>query len=184
MAQADVIKHCIQAEKDGYAGVFINCFGDPGVRAAREVVDIPVFGGFEPAIHTALGLTDKIAIVTVLKNVLPLIASEIAKAHLTNRVPIVKSVDIPVLDLQNHDKLCRALIEESIKAIEEDGIGGIVLGCTAMIDIAETVRAGLLSSGYDVPVIEAAQTAVIMLEMYAKMNLKQSRVTHMPIPKK
>jgi len=53
-----------------------------------------------------------------------------------------------------------------------------------MIDVAETVRDGLLSSGYDVPVIEAAQTAVIMLEMYAKMNLKQSRVTYMPIPKK
>ena len=58
------------------------------------------------------------------------------------------------------------------------------MGCTAMIDVAETVRDGLLSSGYDVPVIEAAQTAVIMLEMYAKMNLKQSRVTYMPIPKK
>lgn len=184
MAQADIIRHCIQAEKDGFDGIFINCFGDPGVRAARECVDIPVFGGFEPAVYTAMGLADKISVVTVLKNVLPLIDGEISKARINGRVVSVRSVDIPVLDLQDHGKLCRALIEESIKAIESDGAGGIVLGCTAMVDVAEMVREGLQEAGHNVPVIEAAQTAVMMLEMYVKMGLHQSRVTYMPVPKK
>ena len=48
MCAPDIIAHCIEAEKAGYDGVFINCFGDPGVRSARECVNIPVFGGFEP----------------------------------------------------------------------------------------------------------------------------------------
>ena len=184
MCAPDIIRHCIEAEKAGYEGVFINCFGDPGVRAARECVNIPVYGGFEPVMHMALGMADKIGIVTVLPNVLPMIQGEIAKTHLTERVACVRSVDIPVLDLSNHDKLCRALLEESIRAIKENGAQAIVLGCTAMVDVAETVQAKLHEAGYIIPVLEAAQSAVMLLELTVKMGLKQSRITYMPVPQK
>lgn len=184
LAQPDIIAHCIQAEKDGFDGVFISCFADPGVRAARECVDIPVFGGFEPAIHIALGLTDKIGIVTTLKNVVSQFYCEIAKAHLGDRVPIIRNMNIPVLEIMNHSKLCDSLVEECVKAIELDGVGGIVLGCTGMIDVAETISTKLLEAGYDIPIIEPAQAAVMMLELYVKMGLKHSRVTYMPIRKK
>ena len=70
----EVIKLAIaEAGKGGVDGVFVNCFGDPGVRAVREVLSVPVFGGFEPAIYLALGLGDTVGIVTVLKNVVPMI---------------------------------------------------------------------------------------------------------------
>ena len=184
MCQPDIIRHCIQAEKDGYAGVFINCFGDPGVRAAREAVNIPVFGGFEPVMYLALGMADRIGIVTVLPNVLPLIRSGISKAHLGDRVACVRSIDIPVLDLSSHEKLCNAVFEESMKAIREDGAEVIVLGCTAIVDVTETVQARLHEAGYRIPVMEAAQSAVMLLELTAKMGLCQSRITYMPIPEK
>lgn len=184
MCTPDIIAHCIEAEKAGYEGVFINCFGDPGVRAARECVDIPVSGEFEPVMHLALGMADRIGIVTVLPNVLPMIRGEIAKTHLDGRVACVRSVDIPVLDLSSHEKLCNALYEESLKAIREDGAEAIVLGCTAMVDVTETVQARLHEAGYRVPVLEAAQSAVMLLELTVKMGLRHSRITYMPVPDK
>ncbi|MCI9486755.1 MAG: hydrogenase expression protein HupH [Lachnospiraceae bacterium] len=184
MCAPDIIARCIEAEKAGYEGVFINCFGDPGVRAARECVRIPVFGGFEPVMHLALGLADRIGIVTVLPNVLPMIRGAVAKAHLGERVVCVRSVDIPVLELSSHEKLCNALYEESLKAIREDGAEAIVLGCTAMIDVMETVQERLHEAGYRIPVLEAAQSAVMFLELTVKMGLKQSRMTYMPVPEK
>ncbi|WP_130864188.1 aspartate/glutamate racemase family protein [Bacilliculturomica massiliensis] len=184
MCAPDIIAKCIEAEKQGYEGVFINCFGDPGVRAARECVNIPVFGGFEPVMLLAMGMADRVAIVTVLPNVLPLIRGGIAKAHLGDRVACVRSVDIPVLELSSHEKLCNAVYEESLKAIREDGAEAIVLGCTAMVDVTETVQARLHEAGYCVPVLEAAQSAVMMLELTAKMGLRQSRITYMPVPQK
>lgn len=184
MCQPDIIRCCMQAEKDGYQGVFINCFGDPGVRAAREAVNIPVFGGFEPVMHLALGVADRIGIVTVLPNVLPLIRSGIARARLEGRVACVRSIDIPVLDLSNHEKLCSAVFEESLKAIREDGAEAIVLGCTAMVDVTETVQKRLHEAGYLIPVLEAAQSAVMLLELTVKMGLKHSRITYMSIPEK
>ena len=53
-----------------------------------------------------------------------------------------------------------------------------------MIDVAEDVQAALKSQGYEIPVIEAAQAAVMLLEVEAKMHLLQSRITYMRPPKK
>lgn len=173
-----VVKEGIKAGKAGYDAIFSNCFGDPGVRALRECVDVPVFGGFEPAIHIALGLADRIGIVTVMKTVMPMCHANLAKGHLDGRVISIRSIEIPVLDLGAHGRLCDALVRESIAAIEQDGIEAVVLGCTGMIDVSETVKERLFEAGYDVPVIEAAQAAVMMLELYAKMGLRPSRLTY------
>lgn len=44
------------------------------------------------------------------------------------------------------------------------------------------MKIGLMEKGYDIPVLEAAQSAMKMCEMYAKMGLKQSRLTYMKPP--
>ena len=176
----EVIKLAVEeAEKGGIDGVFVNCFGDPGVRAVREKLPIPVFGGFEPAILIAMGLADRIGVVTVLPNVVPVLRRHAASHHFNDRVVSIRDVGIPVLALEDHEKLCNALIEESIKAIKEDGVEAIVLGCTGMVDVAETVQEGLLKNGYQVPVVEAARSAVMLLELYAKMGLRHSRLTYL-----
>lgn len=184
MAAPDVLRLCREAEAEGCDGIFINCYGDPAVKAAREYVEIPVFGGFEPSLHLALGLADKVAIITVMDNVLPMIEGNVAKSHLDGRVCCVRSIDIPVEDLQQHDKLVAALIEETVEAIQKDGAQAVSLGCTAMVDVTEDVQKGLLERGYDIPVIEAAQAAVMLLELSAKMGLRQSRITYMRPPER
>ena len=173
-----------EAEEEGCDGIFINCYGDPAVKAAREYVDIPVFGGFEPSLHLAMGLADKIAIITVMNNVLPMLEGNVAKSHFDGRVCCVRSIDIPVEDLQQHDKVVAALIAETEEAIRVDGAQAVSLGCTAMVDVAEDVQAGLLKKGYEIPVIEAAQAAVMLLELEARMHLKQSRITYMRPPER
>ena len=42
----------------------------------------------------------------------------------------------------------------------------------------------LLQKGYEIPVIEAAQAAVMLLELEARMRLKQSRITYMRPPER
>jgi len=180
----DVLRLCKEAEADGCDAIFINCYGDPAVRAAREYVNIPVFGGFEPSLFLCMGLADNIAIITVMNNVLPMLEGNVAKAHIDGRVCCVRSIDIPVEDLQQHDKVVEALFQESMKAIHEDGAQAISLGCTAMVDVAEDVHALLKKSGYEIPVIEAAQAAVMLLELEARMHLLQSRITYMRPPER
>ena len=184
LAAPSVLELCKKAEQEGYRAIFINCFGDPAVKAAREYVNIPVFGGFEPATHFALGLADKFSIVTVMPNVVSLMEGNVAKAHLEGRIVSIRNVNIPVEELQDHEKLCQALVRESLAAVREDGAQGIVMGCTGFVDVAERIKTDLLAEGYDIPVLEAAQSALKLCEVYAEMGLKQSRLTYMVPPER
>ena len=186
LAAPDVVRLCKKADKEeNCQAIFVNCFSEPGVKAARECVDIPVFDGFEPAAHLALGLADKISIITVVADVVPLMHGNLAKAHLCDRFVSIRDVNIPVKDLQDHEKVCKALLEEAIKAIEEDGAQAVCLGCTGFVNVAETVQEQLKTKcGYDIPVLEAGQSAVMMCQLYAKMGLKQSRITYMKPPQR
>jgi len=184
LASPEVVFMCRQAQTEGFDAVFVNCFGEPGVRAARECVDIPVFGGFEPAVNYALGISEKVGIVTVLPEVVSMIEGLIAVKGLKERIKSLRYVNIPVLDLGDISDLIKALIAESKKAITEDGVGVIVLGCTAMVDVTDSVEKGLKAEGYDIKVIEAAQAALIMLETYVRMGWRQSRLTYMSPPNK
>ena len=47
----EVVKAVLAAEDEGVDAVVVNCFDDPGVKEARAVAKIPVFGICEPAFH-------------------------------------------------------------------------------------------------------------------------------------
>ena len=173
-----------EAEKQEVHGVFVNCFGDPGVRALREKVKAPVFGGFEPAIYLGLGLGDTLGIVTILKNVVPMIRGAIARAGLERRVTSIRTLDMPVIELQNREKLMANLFVQCKAAIEQDGVSVLVMGCTGIVGVTDEMTARLRAEGYDVPVLEAAQCAVTLAELYARMGLYQSRQTYMEPPEK
>lgn len=172
---------CDEGEVDG---IFVNCFGDPGVRPARELVKVPVMGGFEPAMYLALGLGDRISIVTVLDSVVPSIRNNIAKCGLTGRVASIRTLDMPVLGLHDHEQLLENIYVQSKAAVLEDGADVIVMGCTGICGIVESTRARLLEDGLDVPVLEASQCAMGLIELYARMGLYQSRHTYHEPPAK
>ncbi|MDR1431587.1 MAG: aspartate/glutamate racemase family protein [Propionibacteriaceae bacterium] len=180
LAAPEIVSYCQQAEAEGYDAVFVDCFGDPAVRAARECVDIPVFGGFEPAIYSALGMADRIGIVTVLPHVVSMLDGLIAKTGMRERIVSLRYVNIAVLDLHELSGLVASLVAQAKQAIENERVGAIVLGCTAMVGVKEAVAEELQNQGYQVPVIEAAQAGLIMLESYVRMGWKQSRLCYLP----
>ena len=60
----EVVREGLRAAERGAEGIFVNCFDDPGVQALREMVDIPVYGGYVPSILTALSLGGRVGIIT------------------------------------------------------------------------------------------------------------------------
>lgn len=82
-----------------------------------------------------------------------LIECNISRARFNGRISSVRCVNIPVLELGDHKKMCAALIEESIASIQQDKTLAIVLGCTGMINVTEEVQAGLNKAGYN-PLIQ------------------------------
>ncbi len=177
----DVVEAVIRAERNGFDAVFVDCFGDPGVDAARELVSIPVVGGFLPAVLTARLLTDRFSIVTVLPNVVPLLRANIRKQQMEGNIASIRTVNIAVLDLTDPDTLRDILCSEAEKAVREDGAEGIVIGCTGMLGMAGALQEMLAARGCEVPVVDPTGAAVGCLLCLHRNALSHSKRTY-PTP--
>ncbi len=179
-----IIKVAEKAQSDGFDGVITDCMCDPALDALREKLDIPVVGPGSISMLCAADLAHRFSIVTVLENALTVFENKVMEVGLGSKLASVRFINIPVLDLTDVKKLTSALVDESIKAIAEDGAHAIVLGCTGMLGVADDLSDALKKKGYGVPVIYPVAVAVKYLEMLIALGLKQSKKTYMPPPDK
>jgi allantoin racemase len=178
MAVPGILECAQQAEQDGCDAIIMDCFGDPGVTAARELLDIPVIGPAEASFLLASSLGRRFSVVTVLESVVPLIEHLVIAAGLPSRLASIRNIDMPVLSLCDKETMKRALRAEMLLAIRQDHAHVLILGCTGMTDVAEELQAELLAEGYDVPVISPIGAAVRLAETMVALRLKQSRLTY------
>ena len=178
-----IVSEVMRAEADGADAVFIDCFGDPAVPAARELAGIPVVGGFEPAASAALNLGGRFSVVTVLDNVTPMIRGLAARMGVAGRMASVEAIDTPVLELHDADILLKNLYEASCRGLDA-GADVLVLGCTGMLGVARALQDRLESEQARVPVVDPTGAALGLLLTMHSMGLQPSRRTYMPPPAK
>jgi len=183
-APATIARVC-EAERDGFAAAVIDCFGDPGVKAARELVDIPVVGAGEAAMYLAAGLGHKFSIMAVDRDLLSLFHNNCTIAGLASKLASIRFVDVPVLALHKQpENVLERLVQESINAVEKDGAHCITLGCTGMTGMAQRLQASLRERGYPIPVIEPMVAALKRARALVEMGLSYSKLTYAYPPHK
>lgn len=186
LAVPDTVLKIVEAERDGVDATVIDCMGDPGLRPAREMVSIPVLGPAETSMHLAAMLGHKFSVVTVLERLRPQFENEAKIYGVAEKLASVRAVDIPVLELeQDREHLVSALVQESVRAVEEDGADVIIFGCTGMLGCAQAVEQGLRDLGYDgVPVIDPVPAAIKVAGALVDLQLTQSKRTYPAPPTK
>jgi allantoin racemase len=179
LATPDTVAKIIEAERDGMDAVIINCMGDPGMQAGREVVSIPVIGPCEATMHVASMLGHTFSVITVMKSLRPSFENRAKIYGLRDKLASVRAVEIPVLELEDDlDRLVRLLADEAQAAIEQDGAHVMVFGCTGMIGAAAAVEQELAARGYpSVPVIDSMVWAIKMAEAITDMGLRHSKLS-------
>jgi allantoin racemase len=185
LAAPHVVARVVEAERDGVDAVISNCMDDPGVEAAREMVSIPVIGPCETSMHIASMLGHRFSVIGVLEADDRPFHDHARKAGLEGKLASVRAVNIPVLELEDRSRAVTALVEQSVKAVREDGAHVIIFGCTGMAGMARDVEEGLRQQGIvDVPVIDPAKLALKVAEALADMGLSHSKRSYPNPPKK
>ncbi|MEB3734234.1 aspartate/glutamate racemase family protein [Halopseudomonas pachastrellae] len=168
-------------EREGVDAYIIACFGDPGLNAARELTRAPVIGIAEAAFHAATLISTRFSVVTTLPRT-TIIAEHLLDSYgMASRCRRVRAADIPVLELEeNPDLALERIIEECLKAKQEDGIGAIVLGCGGMADLTPQISAAV-----GLPVVEGVTAAVKLAEALVGLGLQTSKHGDLdfPLPK-
>src|ERR1700722_15535020 len=130
----------LAAHMAGHDAAIVAAFGDPGLAAAREFADLPVFGIEESALLTAWTLGRRIVIVCLTPR-LGRWYEECAEEHgLAGRLVSVRPLDVPITDIARaKDQLRARLLEECQRAIELDAAEVIIFGGAPIAGLAREV---------------------------------------------
>lgn len=180
LAVPDSIVHARQAEADGVGAVILDCMGDPGLNAVRESLNIPVFGPSQTSMHVASMLGHSFSILTILDRQVHVQEQQVLDYGLGSKLASVRSVDIPVLSLDDDlGKVADALFEQGRLAIEKDRAHVLILGCTGMIGLADQVKEKLHAAGHaDVPVIDPIPVTIHAASAIVRSQLSHSKKTY------
>ncbi|MFT4212639.1 MAG: aspartate/glutamate racemase family protein [Microbacterium sp.] len=155
----------------GSDGYVVACFGDPGLDAARELVDVPVVGIAESAMHVASLTGRTFAVVTTLERTLGRAHDLLDRYGMTRACVSMTGTGVPVLDLEDADPAAVEIIAAACeRAVRDDRAQAIVLGCAGMADLCArlTVRCG-------VPVVDGVAAAVGLVSAMSRMGIGTSK---------
>ncbi len=170
------IQEVLKAEKEGYDGLIIYCYGDPALRAAKEAVKIPIVGLGESSATFASLLGHKFGIVTAGPPESGSYLMDNLKIYeLDHKCVGVASVGIPVLDLKEGDKEEERLLIKIGDEMIKKGAEVLILGCGSMLGVAETASRKL-----GVPIIIPAAAALKLCEAMISMGVAQSKKAFYP----
>lgn len=162
-----------------YDAAVIGCFGDPGLRPARELVNIPIIGPFEASVLFASMMGDDFNVLTVLDEIIPLLRSVMREMEVESRCTSVRTLGIPVLELaSDEEKTLKVMIEISQQITREDRPASIILGCMSEAFLLFDEK---MQPSVDVPIINPAKVAMKTAEMFASLKMTHSGVSY-PAP--
>ena len=148
----------------------IACWGDPGVEAARELTTKPVVGIAEASMYVANMLAARWGIVTTSHRVLDMIEKTIHKTGLSGRCVSIRTTGVAVVETEERGATLAALEAEGKKAIAQDKVEALCLGCAGMSGLDKDLEARL-----GIPVIDAVAAAVKMAESLVSLKKQTSK---------
>ncbi|MGW9114263.1 aspartate/glutamate racemase family protein [Microbacterium sp. NPDC055683] len=162
-------------ERDQRAGgsdaYVIACFGDPGLDAARELVDVPVIGIAEAAMHVASLTGRTFGIVTTLSRTLGRADDLVQRYGFERACVAAYGTGIPVLELEDTGSAAFERIAGWCeRVVREDGADAVVLGCAGMADLCARLTAVV-----GAPVVDGVAAAVGLASGMVRMAVGTSK---------
>ena len=177
----DTVTRAHELQAEGWDGILLGCYGDPGLDALREIVEIPVVGAGQATALMASAVARRFSVITVMDSVIGPLEDMIHLSGGGSKLARVRAVNIPVADLHRDRELAiEATLEEGRKAIAEDRADALIVGCMSMgfLEIPEACQAEL-----GVPFLNPARVQLKFLEAMLGSGLTHSKRAYMTPPK-
>lgn len=164
----EMVEGIVQAEKEGYDGAVIGCFGDPGLDVLESIVAIPVLGPAKAALIMGRAFGRKMAFIT-----LPHWEHKVEKAvHsygfgdflIANRP--CRSLEIPLEKFSSEEEVLDSFIAVARGAIS-DGADIVGLGC---VNCSTLLTYKNIFEVDGVPIVDGAIAALKLVEVLADLR--------------
>ncbi len=161
----------LQSHSSGYDGAIIGCFGDPGLRAARHELTIPVVGLAEAAMLMAHTLGGRYSIVTFGSHN-AIATKDLARFYgLHTRLASVRIAAISYqVVLASPEEAIEACVAAGHQAISQDGADVVILGGGPVAGMASAI-----SQVLGIPVLDGVACATKMVESLVACEYRTSQ---------
>ena len=150
----DAVAPMLRTLKEHPADAYVvGCFSDPGLAAARQEFDAPVFGIAESSIRVAQDISPSIGIVAGMAQAIPRHTVYWEKLGALDNIVGEVACGRGVLDLESEDAYQDVLSAGT--RLQKDGAEVLVLGCAGMTKMADR-----LSRDLGMPVVEPCRAAL------------------------
>ncbi|WP_042354106.1 aspartate/glutamate racemase family protein [Bacillus rubiinfantis] len=158
---------CVAADHHGeYDGVFLACFGEPGVLGLKEMLDVPVVGMTEAALASACLLGQRFSIIAISPRIKAWYLETVERSHLTTRLASIRSLQDPLRDIGTiQEDYSERLVELAKETVEKDGADVIILAGAPLAGLARTLEGKL-----PVPVVDGVSSAIRHCESLIALN--------------
>lgn len=176
---AIAVMETVRAYEGSFDAVIQAGYGEHGREGLQELLDVPVVDITEAAASTAQFIGHKYSVVTTLDRTVPLIEDRLKLAGLYERCASVRASGLGVLELeQDQDSTVEAIVEQAVRAVQDDKAEVICLGCGGMAGLNELVveRAGT-------PVVDGVAASVTIAESLVRLGLSTSKVRTFATPR-
>lgn len=169
-AAEPAILETVRKYREQCDAVVLNCFADPGLRAAREILPVPVLGAAETSLALACLLGERFSVICLDRQHSLKVHRQARVAGVSYKLASCRWVDRAPLELDSDpERFHEVLFEQATASVERDGADVVVLGCTGM-----AYAAGRLADRVGFPVIEPMAVTVKMAELVAGLRLSTS----------
>lgn len=153
----------LQARRGTYDAAVIACFGDPGLDAAKELLEVPVLGISEAAFHAAAMLGRRFGVVSFTAALRPMFEDCLAHHGLAARCAGFRMgppfAGDPGTVAEERLELLAALCAESV---EQDGAEAVILAGGPLAGLAP-----VLQPRVPVPLVDGTEAAVRLAQAMA-----------------
>lgn len=169
LLEVAVFEECMRLEDEGFDAVVVGCCYDPGVRVARELIDIPVVGPLEAALNMASYFGHRTTIVTDHHKAVPYI-EDLVRLYGQQNVRNVRRIDWWVTEMiGSPSEVAADAVRVSTAALDQDDTDLVVLGCT-IIAACLTQHTQATGEYADVPIVNPNVLALKSAEMLADLR--------------
>jgi allantoin racemase len=130
LLETAVFDECLRLEDEGFDAIVVGCCYDPGVRVARELVDIPVVGPLEASLNMASFFGHRATVITDHHKAVPYI-EDLVRLYGHQNVRNVRCIDWWVTEMiKEPSKVAADAASACEVALREDDADLAILACT------------------------------------------------------
>jgi Asp/Glu/hydantoin racemase len=146
----------VHAHANDAAAFVIACFSDPGLHAAREATDHPVFGIAECGYLCAMTRGERFGVISILDSSVARHGRYVRQLGIESRSAGDRAIGLGVVELSQEALVLERMIDAGAALRDKDGADVLILGCAGMA----SYRAPL-ADALGLPIVDPTQAAVI-----------------------